>query len=240
MNLQLPLSISLRDDASFENYVCGANEQIVQHLIRCVQGRDSDGAIYLWGNFGVGVSHLLHAACHAAGDKYISAVYLPLAELMEESTAIFEGLETISVVCIDDIESIAGNIEWETALFHLFNRIYDAGAQLIIGANCTVSQLGLILPDLASRLSWGFVYRLHDLKDEDKLMVLKTRAMARGLDLSDNVGHYLLKRYPRDMTQLYALLNELDVASLAAQRKLTIPFIKSWLDGSETTQQSLF
>ncbi|MOA50116.1 DnaA regulatory inactivator Hda [compost metagenome] len=82
------------------------------------------------------------------------------------------------------------------------------------------------LPDLKSRLTLALVFQLHALSDEDKLRALQLRASRRGLHLTDEVGRFILTRGPRSMNLLFDLLDILDQASLQAQRKLTIPFLK--------------
>ena len=90
--------------------------------------------------------------------------------------------------------------------------------------------MGIKLADLQSRLSLALVFQLHDLSDEDKLRALQLRASRRGLQLSDEAGRYILTRGERTMSKLFAHLECLDQASLQAQRKLTIPFIKATLN----------
>ena len=85
------------------------------------------------------------------------------------------------------------------------------------------------MPDLASRLDWGRVVGLLPLDDADKLRALQLRAQLRGLSLSDDVGRYLLQHLARDMRSLCHALERLDRASLVAQRRLTLPFIKQVL-----------
>jgi DnaA family protein len=85
------------------------------------------------------------------------------------------------------------------------------------------------LPDLVSRLGWGPVFQLSALTDIEKRGALQLRAHRRGLEMGDEVADYLLKRCPRDMDSLFNLLNRLDHASLAAQRRLTIPFVRQLL-----------
>lgn len=241
VNHQLPLSVQIRDDASFENYFAGANQEAIDCLSRASQGKTSDGAIFLSGPAGVGKSHLLQAACHQAEISEITAVYLPLAELCNESVEMLEGLESLSLICIDDIQTVAGNKEWEQALFHLYNRVFENGAQIVFCADKPIASLGIQLPDLESRLAWGFVYRLHALSDEEKLQALQERAKRRGFEMPANVGQYLLRVYPRDMQALLDLLDELDSATLAAQKsRLTVPFVKAWLEQKDSAQKALF
>ena len=83
------------------------------------------------------------------------------------------------------------------------------------------------LPDLRSRLSWGPVFQLQNLSDKEKFQALHYRAKQSGLELPENVADYLMQRYPRDMFGLFERLAVLDKASMAMQRKLTVPLLKS-------------
>lgn len=226
---QLPLGLSLRDEATFENFIPGANIEIRDLLKQAASGNKRYDVIYLCGNRGLGSSHLLQACCHHAYANGQSSVYLPLRQSESLDPQMLQGLEALSLVCIDDIQAIAGQLVWEEALFHLYNRAMERGCQLIVAANALPKQIGLQLPDLVSRLAWGVVYQLHALADADKLAVLTMRASRRGMSLSDEVGKYLLTHCPRHMGTLMAVLDALDKATLAAQRRLTIPFVKEVL-----------
>ncbi len=148
---------------------------------------------------------------------------------------IFENMEHITLVCIDDIEAIAGNEKWEKALFDFYNRWSDnkenrlSGASLVLCASNLPKQLGIKLNDLVSRLEWGACYHLTPLNEEDKLGALQLRAQLKGMKLPVDVGRFLLNRLSRDMNTLLDTLDQLDNASLEAKRKLTIPFVKEVL-----------
>jgi DnaA family protein len=155
---------------------------------------------------------------------------LPLRLLKDWGPQTLEGLEDQALVCIDDIETIAHDAAWEEALFHLYNRIKDKEqGLLIISGNQPPASLPLDLADLRSRLGWGLVIQLNELSDEEKINTLKLHALKRGFYLPESVGQFLLNRCSRDMHALQELLNRLDDASLAAQRKITIPFVKEIL-----------
>lgn len=227
--MQLPLCLSLKDDASFENFYPGTNTEMVAALKKTAGGH-GEKIIYLCGARGQGLSHLLQASCHEAARHKLSAVYLPLNELMQEPPEMLHGLETLDLICIDDLQSLAASPVWEEAVFHLFNRVHDARGNMILAGNDLPKSLQLKLPDLVSRLSWGVIYQLHPLSDAEKITVLIHRAHARGITLSEEVGKYLLSHCPRHMTTLLAALDALDKASLAQQRRLTIPFVKEVLE----------
>jgi DnaA family protein len=229
--IQLPLGVRLRDDATFANYYPGANAAAlgyVEHLC----GEDAgwtDSLIYLWGAEGVGRSHLLQAACLRFEQRGELAVYLPLSGLVQYGPVLLDELERCELVCLDELDAIAGRREWEVALFHLFNRLRDTGRRLLLAADCSPRALPIVLPDLKSRLTMALVFQLQGLSDEDKLRALQLRASRRGLQLPEDVGRFILTRGSRDMNTLFDLLERLDQASLQAQRKLTIPFLKETL-----------
>jgi len=218
---QLTLRVGLRDSATFANFFVGDNAAAL-HLLQ--QG--DEPFVYLWGGPGCGRSHLLQAACHAEGGRGGSPAYLPLAALAHAGTEVLDGLEQMSLVCLDDVQAVAGQAVWEEGLFHFYNRVRDAGGRLLAAADAGPAALGVQLADLRSRLSWGPVFQLQSLDDAGKLAALQLRARARGMELGAEVGAYLLRRCPRDMHALFELLERLDQASLAAQRRLTIPFVR--------------
>jgi DnaA family protein len=182
--------------------------------------------IFLWGADGSGKSHLLQAACRLAHELGIAPVYVPLADAAELSPSLLESAETAPLVCLDDVERIAGKPEWEMALFTLTERLRAAGGTLISAASSPPARLGLRLPDLASRLAWGTVYALEPLSDAEKLEAIRLRAHNRGFEMPEEVVQYILSRYPRDLRSLFDLLDRIDRASLAQQRRVTIPFLR--------------
>ncbi len=229
MATQLPLNIELNDSHSFENYYSGPNQQIVEYFQQLFV-EDGGQLVYIWGGEGAGKSHLVQALCRYFSVSGKAAFYLPLKNKQDFSEAVFENLENMSLVVIDDIDQIIGDAVWEEALFHFYNRVKDnQGCHLIISGDAAPDELGVSLADLASRLLWGMVFHIKVLNDQDKLKALQQRAHCRGLALSDEVARYLLNNCPRDLPYLFGLLDKLDQASLVAQQKLTIPFIKTLL-----------
>ena len=226
---QLPLAISLDDRASFSNtYVSKANQLLVNRLKHLSLNSHSD-SIFLWGSKDSGLTHLLEAIQNAHQELAIQ--YLPLNLLKTyEPEEIISGVEAMDLVCIDDLEAIAGLAPWEQNLFHLFNRLKDADKPLIIASHTSARQLPLQLPDLKSRCQWLTLYKLHTLSDSEKMELLQYRAKNLGMAIADEVAYFLIKRISRSTHQLVELLEKLDRQSLAAQRKITIPFVKKILE----------
>lgn len=223
---QLPLGVSLPDHAVFASFHAGPNAECVEHL-RGLAVRTIAPAAFVWGPPASGKTHLLHALCALADENGRRAAYLPLARAVgARHPAMLAGWDAFDVVCLDDVQAVAGDAAWEERLFGLFNRLHDSGGVLVATADRAPSALRLALADLGSRLVWGGVFGLRPLGDDDRLAALKLRAAHRGLHLPDGAGAYLLQRVPRDMSSLYRLLDSLDREALAAKRPLTVPLIK--------------
>ncbi|PCJ27788.1 MAG: DnaA regulatory inactivator Hda [SAR86 cluster bacterium] len=222
---QLTLGIGLDDDARFENYfVSSHNQQAITHLQDA-----SERFIYVWGNGSPGLTHILQAACHQLASRNESALYLPLKDKSQFSSQILTGISSLALVCLDDIDEISGDENWESALFTAFNEIKDSNARLIIVGKSAPQNLQIQLPDLKSRLQSGLILQIQKLSDEDKLLALQLRAKKRGIELTDSVAEFILIRAERSLSALIHILDELDESSLIQKRKLTIPLVKSTL-----------
>jgi DnaA-homolog protein len=226
---QLSLPLYLPDDETFASFYSGENSSLLAALQGALQ-QEHGTYIYFWSREGGGRSHLLHAACAELSQRGEAVGYVPLDKRAYFVPEVLDGMEQLSLVCIDNIECIAGEEEWEMAIFNLYNRILETGrTRLLITGDRPPRQLNLRLPDLASRLDWGQIYKLQPLGDEDKLLALQLRSKLRGFELPEDVGRFLLKRLDREMRTLFMTLDQLDRASITAQRKLTIPFVKEIL-----------
>lgn len=229
MAQQIPLHFAVDPLQTFEAYCEGINREVVESVRRAARA-DGEPLLYLWGESGLGKTHLLNAACREAFRQGRSAACLPLTVVGDYGPGILDGMEFQDLVCLDDIERVAGDAAWERRIFFLFNALREASHTLIITAPIPPAQLPIRLPDLKTRLSWGLTLRLHPLADEHKLAALARHAAELGLELSPQVGRFLLSHYRRDFPSLKALLEELDRATLAAKRRLTVPFIKDYLE----------
>lgn len=225
--VQLPLALRWPDLATLDNFFIGDNAQAIAHILQMTQGQ-GERCIYLYGRSGVGLSHLLYAACHEVQRLQHTAAYIPLQKT-HLSPQLVEGMEQLALLCWDDIDAIAGQRAWEEALFHCYNRAQTSGSRLLIAAHAPPTQIAWSLPDLGSRLAASVTLALKPLQDEQKVQALQQRAKNRGMELSHEVGNYLLTHGPRDMHALFATLETLDQVSLSTQRRLTIPLVKSVL-----------
>lgn len=218
------------DEPSLENFYPGPNARVL-HYLTDFTSRPEKWLTYLWGSTDVGRTHLLLALSRIWQQSGRPALYFPLAEFKATGIKpdILTQLDPRSLLCFDDLETIVGQPEWELALFHLYNQNQQGGGAMVFSARVAPRFLPFLLPDLQSRLMASTIFHLQSLPEEDKIAALQLRASQRGLILSQEVGDFLLKRVSRRLQDLFKVLDNLDQASLAAQRRLTIPFVKSVL-----------
>lgn len=252
---QLPLRLSLNDDATFDNFfVAEASENTARPALNHLQQRLSqwscaDGNVqqhgtvladftWLWGSQGAGCSHLLQAVSHQADAAGLAVFYLDMAIYDQLTPDVLLGLESMDVLCLDHIENVFGQPDWEQALFHLYNRLVNEGAALLIAAQRSPAQCQLGLADLQSRLQSAVVFHIPYLADEQKVQALQMRAKRRGFELGQDVAEYLVSRYERSTEALFGILQDLDQLSLATRRKVTIPLLRTLLDEKQRAPSS--
>lgn len=223
---QLALGVRLSDDARFENFHGERNARAAERLVSLCTATEHFVAV-VCGDKDTGKSHLLQAGCRRADELGRTSVCMSIDELLRFGPEALVGLDSPSLVALDDLDLIAGNTEWEEAVFHFYNRVADQGHSLLISLKDLPGVLPFELEDLVSRLRHGLVIQLGIYRDDDRMTILRSRAEQRGLVLSDEVAVFIMRRASRELAELLMILDRLDENSLRAQRRLTIPFVKS-------------
>jgi DnaA family protein len=244
---QLPLGVRIPDRAVFESFLPAKNLQAVEHVARVAAGLGTAAGVgvdvgtgqvaggvgaqavtWLCGPVSAGKTHLLQAIVARAG-KTGRAGYFPLTELAPLGVGVLEGLTALECVCLDDLDRVVGQLEWERSLFGLLREIQERDGRLVVAAKAPPALLTWALPDLGSRFTAAAIFQLRELDEGEQQEALQLRARVRGFEVPDDTARWLQRRFPRDMRTLYELLDTLDEAALVAQRRLTIPFIRTVL-----------
>ena len=227
---QLPLQLVLSSGRRFENFeATSANAELLD-AVRRVAARRTPERVLIVGDAGSGKSHLLEAACAAASAGGDAVAFAPMRDWRSQRVDAVRGLGRAELVCIDDVDAIAGDRAWEEALFALVEDSASRSTRMLVSAVATPSNVPFALADLRSRLSAATLYRLRELDDESRAKALRRHAGGRGIEIPDEVVGYVLTRYRRDMTSLMALLDRLDHHSMASQRRLTVPFVRDLIE----------
>ncbi len=228
VNRQALIPVSLDAESSFDSYRPGANRELLAELRLIVHGDRPRRVLYFWGEAGSGKTHLLNACCQLAHALNKPHAYLPVSGCATDRTDLAR-IEPQSLLCVDDFQNAAHEDSWQVALFGLYEKLLSHTGAMVVAANQPMGALNLELKDLESRLVSGGVSSLAGLNEADKLAALKSRAFHKGFELSDPVLQFITTYYQRDTASLFSLLERIDHASLAQQRKITVPFIKSLL-----------
>lgn len=225
---QLPLAIALKPERGFDEFIWPTADTLQPFLKALAKGEAQQGFIH--GLPGTGKSHLLEATIDAAEKAGRRACLLSASALVSLPTQAVEGIEQFDLVAIDDVDKLAGHADWQETVFHLYNRMQAKGSGMLFSSLSSPQQSGIELKDLQSRLGAGAVFGLFLLDDEGLMHFLFQQARSRGLVLTEELARYLVMRAPRQPSALAAIMQRLDIASLADQRRLTIPFVKQQLN----------
>ena len=227
---QLPLRLVLSAGRRFENFETSpGNAELVDAVRRIATGK-TPTRVFVAGGPGAGKTHLLEAACAAASAGGNEVAFAPMRHWRSQRVDAVRGLGRAALVCIDDVDAVAGDRAWEEALFVLFEESAARHARLLLSAAVPPSHAGFALADLRSRLGAATLYRLRELDDESRARALRRHARGRGVEIPDDVLGYVLARHRRDMPSLVALLDRLDHHSMARQRRLTVPFVRDLIE----------
>ena len=178
-------------------------------LINELSNKNGDD-IFLKGYKGSGKTYLLQAACNDLNNLKFATSYIPLNEAIKLDTTLLDGLESLDLVCIDDIDKISSNKYWEVACFNLINRCNESGCRLIFSCKEGIDKF---FPDLLSRLKKMSSFISFNLK----------------IPIEEREINYILNSYKRDLPSAIDLIKRIDEYSMGSKRRITIPLIKELL-----------
>lgn len=226
---QLVLDMGLAPNPSLDNFLAEEPDEALAHLRLWVNNPlRSPVPTLLWGEGGVGKTHLLMAVRQALESQGARVGWLD-AEVVEPPPYADDWVAVI----LDDCHLY--HAAQQAAAFNWFVNAQAPTAGpprwVLAAADRPPADLPL-RDDLRTRLGWGHVFQLKALAESDRRRVLRRAADERGVFLGDDVMDFMLKRFSRDLGSLMALLDRLDGYALRTQRAITIPLVKSMLEGS--------
>ena len=224
MARQLPLALDAKAPPALDGFI-GAENLLARALIAQQMEGIGEAQVLIYGAPSFGKTHLARAACFHAASQGQQAGFVAIGSggLPDLTFCALDAL------VLDDSQALAGWPEGELWLFDVINQARDHGINLLMTCQLPPPQAGFSLPDLSSRLVWGAVVRIAAPNEAEKLELLRRKAAERGLELSFDAARFVLTHCARDVGSLIAAIDQLDVASLAAQRKLSTTFVRSVL-----------
>lgn len=230
MFVQLPLKIGLREEVCFDTYI--AEEEGVAFKLaqfqQSLSDRQNDESFYVFGEDGTGKTHLLQAACRFVTEKNRASVYLPLADSSLPLIAdVLHGLEQTPLVCLDDVDHVMGDKDWELALANLIMRSKALGHQVVMSGRDDITSWSIETTEWLQALMSVMPIALKPLtRKQDIVLALQRHAQKLGFELPIEVGNYLVKQFSNDLQELLSVLKLLEQASFVEKRRMTLPFVK--------------
>ncbi len=227
---QMPLDLGPVAASSLQDFVHGANGELLDWLVAWPASAQPGLPTYLWGEMGVGKTHLLRGLAVQALGLGWHVLWLGRSGFQSWDADV---MDAPTLVLMDDCDALdAQQQHWGFNLFIENAALLSAEAQpgMAIVAAGSVPPVDLpVRDDLRTRLGWGLVFAVQPLNDHDLQCAMQSEAKRRGLRLNEGVLPYLLTHYSRQQGDLMRLLDQLDRYALAEQRVLTVPLLKQML-----------
>ena len=216
---RIPQHSSLNVRNTFETFVVGDNNQMAAAAARAVA--DSPGQSYnplfLYGDTGLGKTHLMHAIGHAvlarrpdARIVYLSAEKFTndfIQALQENALTKFrQRYRHVDVLLIDDIQFLAGKERSQEEFFHTFNDLHSAGKQIVISSDRRASEIEKLESRLVSRFEWGLPADIQAPDFETRLAILRAKAAAMKCELPADVAAFVAQHISRNIRRLEGAL----------------------------------
>jgi chromosomal replication initiator protein len=236
--------LKLNPDYTFENFVVGPSNRLAH--ASCVAVSQSLGNTYnplfLYGNSGLGKTHLLHAVCCEAGQRSDGAViqFLSCEEFVNRFIrAIQEGnlagfqsqFRTVDALVIDDVQFLREREQSQQEFFHTFNALYNNGKQIILSADSPPGKIPSLEERLISRFNWGLVARIDPPSYETRVAIVQKKAHLRGLSISDEIAKYIARKVQANIRELEGALTTLYALAITAGKEITLELAQTALDG---------
>ena len=234
----------LHPDYTFDNFVVGPSNRLAH--ASCVAVSQSPGKTYnplfLYGNSGLGKTHLLHAVCSETKKKYEKAViqFLSCEDFVNRFiSAIEEGdlsgfqrqFRTVDTLVIDDVQFLREREQSQEEFFHTFNALYNGGKQIILSADSSPTEIPSLEERLISRFNWGLVSRIDPPTYETRVAIVQKKAHLRGLTVSKDIAEYIATKVHANIRELEGALTTLYAVATTTGKKITLELAKMALEG---------
>ncbi len=228
---QLIFPFQINQKASFDSFFCTPdNQNLMTRLADIVISQDANELI-IYGEKGSGKSFIMQAICNELSSSEKQFAFIPMKKALNMGVEIFQNLDSLDTVCIDDLQLILANQEWETALFNLINECQQSNCSLILSLGSTQSvEESIVLPDLLSRIKRMEFIVLHAVQDELFSQAIVFVAQQLEIKIDNAELEFLLKHQTRIFSLLVENIITLDKQAASLKRKITIPLIKETLN----------
>ena len=227
---QLIFPFQINQKASFDTFFCSPiNLNLMSRLAEIVISKDAHELI-IHGEEGAGKSFLMQAICNELSSSGKQFAFIPMKKALNMGAEIFQNLASLDAVCIDDLQLMFANEDWETALFNLINECQQSNCSLILSLGGSQPLENTKLLDLLSRIKRMEFIALHAVQDDFFNQAIDFVAQQLDISIEKAELDFLLKHQTRKFSLLVENIIDLDKQAASLKRKITIPLIKETLN----------
>ena len=180
----------------------------------CKRCSPKEDDLFLYGIAGTGKTFLLQSLCNHYTNCEKTSLYIPLNDVKEYGASFLDSLEELDLICIDQIDSIAGDDIWEVAIFNLINNCLTSKCRLIFCSRLNPSSINFNLKDLFSRIKRIDHIELLPVSENNLRDAIRFITDLRSLEIGDTEIDYLMTHSTRSITNIIEIIDELDLLSL--------------------------
>ena len=227
---QLALQIQINERASLDNFFISKNNNKAIQILKNILERSNNGAQIFIDDLGSnGKSYLLQAICNDFSNSNNSTIYIPMQKAINLEPSILEGINDLNLICLDDIDVISNQRDWELALFNLINECYEKDCFLLLSGSIDKLE---VIPDLISRIKKMEILRLKAIDDDELLRATQAISKNLNIEISDKNMNYLINNSRRDTKTVFGTLSQLEKKSLERKKSIGLNLIKEVIQSS--------
>ena len=227
---QLALQIQINERASLDNFFISKNNNKAIQILKNILERSNNGAQIFIDDLGSnGKSYLLQAICNDFSNSNNSTIYIPMQKAINLEPSILEGINDLNLICLDDIDLISNQRDWELALFNLINECYEKDCFLLLSGSIDKLE---VIPDLISRIKKMEILRLKPIDDDELLRATQAISKNLNIEISDKNMNYLINNSRRDIKTVFGTLSQLEKESLERKKSIGLNLIKEVIQSS--------
>ena len=209
------LGIDSEYEFTFDTYIVGSSNKFAHAAALAVAANPagSYNPLFIYGNSGLGKTHLLYAICndikstrpdtkclYIKGDDFTN-------ELIEsikrgKMSDFHEKYRKADVLLVDDIQFIGGKDSTQEEFFHTFNTLYEAKKQIVLTSDRPPKEIQTLEDRLRTRFEWGLIADIQPPDFETRIAIIKRKAELLDIKIPDNVLEYIATRLKTNIRQL--------------------------------------